>query len=269
MSKLISVLSDILGYNKSYLTKNKKQKNSFFSGSIMLVDDNEVNSKLSEILLKNMGLKVEVAENGQVAVDKYKKNQYDLIFMDIYMPIKDGLTATKEIVAYEKELGLHHVPIVALTANVVEDDIEAYISIGMDDFVAKPVVKNKLEAVLNRYLNKEQTSLNEDLAKGVAEYIKSDDHELISAAVNEYCQISWHYAQTLFNSVSEFNEGSSLYIIDKMLILSEKYQFSSAVNVLEKIKQNIEDGMNEHIFALIDELKDVIYKIKHSIRLFK
>lgn len=269
MSKLISVLSDILGYNKSYLANNKKIKNISFSGTVMLVDDNEVNSKLSEILLKNMGLKVEVAENGQVAVDKYKQNQYDLIFMDIYMPVKDGLTAAKEIVAYEKEMGLHHVPIVALTANVIEDDIEEYIAVGMDDFVAKPIIKNKLEAVLNRYLNKEQSSLNEDLAKGVAEYIKSDDPELISAAVNEYCQISWHYAQTLFHAVSEFNEGSSLYIIDKMLVLSEQYQFSSAVNVLHKIKHNIEDGMNEYIFSLIDELKDVIYKIKNSIRLFK
>lgn len=269
MSKLISVLSDMLGYNKSYLSISKKQRNVSFSGSVMLVDDNEVNSKLSEILLKNMGLKVDTAENGQVAVDKYKANKYDLIFMDIYMPIKDGLTATKEIAAYEKEMGLHHVPIVALTANVVEDDIEEYIAVGMDDFVAKPIVKNKLEAVLNRYLNKEHTSLNEDVSKGVSEYIKSDDNELITAAVNEYCQISWHYAQTLFHAVNEFNEGSSLYIIDKMLVLSEKYQFSSAVNILNKIKQNIEDGMNEHIFALIDELKDVIYRIKHSIRKYK
>lgn len=269
MSKLISVLSDILGYNKSYYANSKKKKNSFFTGSVMLVDDNDVNSRLSEILLKNMGLKVDIAENGQVAVDKYKKNQYDLIFMDIYMPVKDGLTATKEIVAYEREMGFRHVPIVALTANVIEDDTEEYLSTGMDDFVAKPIVKNKLEAVLNRYLGKEQTSFNEDLTKGVAEYIKSDDHELIAAAVNEYCQISWHYVHTLFYAVSEFNEGSSLYIIDKILVLSEKYQFSSAVNVLYKIKQNIEDGMNEHIFGLIDELKDVIYKIKHSIRLFK
>ena len=169
MSKLISVLSDILGYNKSYLVNNKKQKKVFFTGFVMLVDDNKVNSRLSEILLKNMGLKVDTAENGQAAVDKYKKNQYDLIFMDICMPVKDGLTATKEIVAYEKEMGLQHIPIIALTANVVEDDIEEYIAAGMDDFAAKPIVKNKLEAVLNRYLNKEQTSLNEDLAKGVAE----------------------------------------------------------------------------------------------------
>ena len=103
----------------------------------------------------------------------------------------------------------------------------------------------------------------------MAENIKSHDFELSTAAVNEYCQVSWHYAQILFHSVTEFNEGSSLYIIDKMIALSEKYQFSSALNVLNKIKQNIEDGMNEHIFALIDELKDVIYKIKHSIRLYK
>ncbi len=269
MSKLISVLSDILGYNKSYLAKNKKTEKNIFSGSIMLVDDNEVNNRLSEILLKNMGLKVDIAENGQIAVDKYKKNMYDLIFMDVYMPIKDGLTAAREIVAYEREMKLPHVPIIALTANVVEDDVDEYINAGMDDFVAKPIVKNKLEVVLNRYLNKEQILFNEDVAKGVAEYIKSDDHKLIAAAVNEYCQISWHYAQTLLHAVSEFNEGSSLYIINKLLALSEKYQFTLALNVLYKIKQNVEDGMNENVFSLIDELKDVIYKIKHSIEIFK
>lgn len=235
----------------------------------MLVDDNEVNNRLSEILLKNMGLKVDIAENGQIAVDKYKKNMYDLIFMDVYMPIKDGLTAAREIVAYEREMKLPHVPIIALTANVVEDDVDEYINAGMDDFVAKPIVKNKLEVVLNRYLNKEQILFNEDVAKGVAEYIKSDDHKLIAAAVNEYCQISWHYAQTLLHAVSEFNEGSSLYIINKLLALSEKYQFTLALNVLYKIKQNVEDGMNENVFSLIDELKDVIYKIKHSIEIFK
>lgn len=77
---------------------------------------------------------------------------------------------------------LPHVPIIALTANVVEDDVDEYIDAGMDDFVAKPIVKNKLEVVLNRYLNKEQILFNEDVAKGVAEYIKSDDHKLIVIA---------------------------------------------------------------------------------------
>ena len=116
-------------------------------------------------------------------------------------------------------------PIVALTANVVEDDIEAYISIGMDDFVAKPVVKNKLEAVLNRYLNKEQTSLNEDLAKGVAEYIKSDDHELISAAVNEYCQISWHYAQTLLIQLVNLMRVHHYILLIKCLFFQKSISF--------------------------------------------
>ncbi len=269
MSKLISVLSDILGYNKPYYVKAKKQKNTHFSNNIMLVDDDEVNSRLSEILLKNMGLKVDTAENGQVAVDKYKQNKYDLIFMDIYMPVKDGLTAIKEIVAYEKEMGLNHVPIVALTANIVEDDVEEYTSIGIDDFVAKPIVKSKLEAVLNRYLGKNQKHLKENIIKCVSENIKSDDNAIITATVDEYCHTSWHYAQMLSHAVSEFNESSALYIINQMLMLSEKYQFSSAINVLYKIKQNIEDGINENIFALIDKLKDILYQIKHSVRMFK
>ena len=66
------------------------------------------------------------------------------------MPIKDGLTAAREIVAYEREMKLPHVPIIALTANVVEDDVDEYINAGMDDFVAKPIVKNKLECIYDK-----------------------------------------------------------------------------------------------------------------------
>lgn len=263
--KLILILSDILGYNKHLTTKHKKTKNMHFSGNIMLVDDNEINSKLSEILLENMGLNVEIAENGQIAVDKYKKEKYDLIFMDIYMPVKDGLTATKEIVEYEEENNIEHTPIVALTANLTESDIEECTNMGMDDFVEKPIVKSKLESVLNRYLNNEYINID-DIIKGIKEYLKTDDQELAISTLKEYCKMSWHYVQILFHAVSEYNDGSSLYIINKMLKLSEKYKISSIINAVKKIEQNIENGMNENILISINELKDIIYAIKYSIR---
>lgn len=269
ISKLITILSDILGYQKTSFSKSSKQKKVSFSGRVLLVDDNEVNRKLAEIHLKNVGLEVELAENGQEAVDMYKQSVYDLMFMDVYMPIKDGLTATREIIEYEKSMGLRHVPIVALTANVDEHDIEECINSGMDDFVAKPIVKNKIEAILLRYLDKEQAVFSKTLIKNVAESINSDDFELISATVDEYYQIAWRYVQNLFYAVGEYNERTSLYLIGKIYGLSEKYRLSFVANVLDKIKQNIESGMNEDIFILIDELKDTIHKIRYSVRMFK
>ena len=269
VTKLIDILSEILGINKASLLSSKKEKSAVFKGNVLLVDDNEVNLKLSEILLKNLGLTVVTSDNGFDALEKYKQNHFDIVFMDIYMPEMDGLATAEAIIMYEKEVNKTHTPIVALTANVMEEDIESYISMGMDDFVAKPIVKSKLEAILNRYLSQDVSTLNDELTLGVAEYLKTDNEEEIYNAINEYCHNCWHYAQSLFHAVTEFNEGSSLYIVDKMIMLSENYKFNDSIAILNKIRQNIENGMNDNIFSFIDELKDIIYKIKRSIRYFK
>lgn len=269
VTKLIDILSEILGINKASLLSSKKEKSAVFKGNVLLVDDNEVNLKLSEILLKNLGLTVVTSDNGFDALEKYKQNNFDIVFMDIYMPEMDGLATAEAMIMYEREVNKTHTPIVALTANVMEEDIESYISIGMDDFVAKPIVKSKLEAILNRYLSQDVSALNDELTLGVAEYLKTDNEEKIYNAINEYCHNCWHYAQSLFHAVTEFNEGSSLYIVDKMIMLSENYKFNDSIAILNKIRQNIENGMNDNIFSFIDELKDIIYKIKRSIRYFK
>lgn len=269
MTKLIDILSEILGINKAALINDKIEKSISFIGSVLLVDDNDVNLRLSEILLKNLGLNVDTAENGLVALEKYKSNNYDVIFMDIYMPVMDGLEAAKEISKYEKESGIAHTPIVALTANAMEEDVESYISMGMDDFVAKPIVKSKLEAILKRYLSEEVPILNEEMTSGVASFLHTDNKEEIYNAITEYCHNSWHYAQSLFHAVTEFNEGLSLYLVDKLLTLAENYKFENTEAILNKIKQNIENGMNDNIFSFIDELKDTIYIIKRSVRYYQ
>lgn len=269
MTKLIDILSEILGINKSSLTNDKKEKSISFIGKVLLVDDNKVNLRLSEILLKNLGLSVDTAENGLIALEKYKTGKYDVIFMDIYMPVMDGLESAQEIVKYEKEANLSHTPIVALTANVMEEDVESYISMGMDDFVAKPIIKSKLEAILKRYLSEDMPLLNEEITAGVAEFLHTDNKDEIYNAITEYCHNSWHYAQNLFHAVTEFNEGLSLYLVDKLLAMAENYKFENTQTILNKIKQNIENGMNDNIFSFIDELKDIIYTIKRSVRHYK
>lgn len=268
MTKLIDILSEILGINKAALINDKIERSISFIGRVLLVDDNDVNLRLSEILLKNLGLHVDTAENGMAALEKYKANKYDIIFMDIYMPVMDGLEAAKEIVMYEKLENLSHTPIVALTANAMEEDVESYISMGMDDFVAKPIVKTKLEAILKRYLSEEVPILNEEMTSGVAVFLHTDNKDEIYNAINEYCHDSWHYAQSLFHAVTEFNEGLSLYLVDKLLVMAENYKFNNTAVILNKIKQNIENGMNDNIFSFIDELKDTIYIIKRSVRYY-
>lgn len=115
------------------------------SEKILLVEDNRVNQKVASVMLKKAGYAYEIADNGQIAVDMYRKdNSFDVILMDCMMPVKDGFTATREIREHEESCGLNKTPIIALTASVIDDDIQRCFDSGMDGYVAKPVRKDKL-----------------------------------------------------------------------------------------------------------------------------
>ncbi|MEZ9243924.1 response regulator [Vibrio lentus] len=115
------------------------------SEKILLVEDNRVNQKVASVMLTKAGYAFEIADNGQIAVDMYQNDSsFDIILMDCMMPVMDGFTATKEIREHEKNLGLSKTPIIALTASVIDDDIQKCFDSGMDGYVAKPVRKEKL-----------------------------------------------------------------------------------------------------------------------------
>ena len=115
------------------------------SERILLVEDNRVNQKVASIMLTKAGYAFEIADNGQIAVDMYQEDSsFDIILMDCMMPVMDGFTATRKIREHEKNLGLSNTPIIALTASVIDDDIQKCFDSGMDGYVAKPVRKEKL-----------------------------------------------------------------------------------------------------------------------------
>jgi len=112
---------------------------------ILLVEDVEFNVMVAQRMLKNWNAIVDLAENGAVAVEKVKSNQYDLVLMDIQMPVMDGYTATNEIRKFNKEI-----PIVALTASVITTDIQSRaFATGMNGCITKPFNPNDLYSVIS------------------------------------------------------------------------------------------------------------------------
>ena len=116
---------------------------------VLLAEDNSTNQLIGIRMLEKLGCRVGVAANGAEAVTMARDFPYDIILMDMQMPEMDGLEATVKI----RELGgeFTHLPIVALTANVMESDREACTRAGMDGYLSKPIRRNELLVVLQRW----------------------------------------------------------------------------------------------------------------------
>ncbi|MCX7711341.1 MAG: response regulator [Clostridia bacterium] len=118
---------------------------------ILLAEDNPVNRELAVMQLEKLGIAVETVENGLEAVNALVKKEYSLVLMDCQMPVMDGFEATKAIRKAEATLG-RRTPIVAMTANAMQGDREKCISVGMDDYISKPVRIKNLREVIGRWI---------------------------------------------------------------------------------------------------------------------
>ena len=114
---------------------------------ILLAEDNVVNQKLAVGILKKLGHRVSIAGDGQETLDRLDKEDFDLVLMDIQMPVMDGLAATREIRRREQTTG-NHIPIIAMTAHAMKGDRENCLAAGMDDYLSKPIRLKELEAKL-------------------------------------------------------------------------------------------------------------------------
>ena len=129
----------------------KRSKATPMPMDILLVDDSEDNILLVQVFLKKSGHKLDIANNGQEAVDLVKSNKYDLILMDVQMPVMDGYTATRAIRAWEAESGGNPVPVIALTAHAFAENERQTMEAGCSEHLTKPITKPQLLASIGRY----------------------------------------------------------------------------------------------------------------------
>jgi|GEM_PF-4296368 len=119
---------------------------------LLVAEDNKINREIIALHLKKLGCDYEIVENGKLAVERFGQGQYDAILMDVQMPEMDGLEATSTIRSKENDTG-RRMPIIALTAGAMVEDIEKCMAAGMDAHISKPVKVEKLRAVLSIFAN--------------------------------------------------------------------------------------------------------------------
>lgn len=162
-SMLLDSIVNSLGieYVSSHLQISEKIKKPVFSGqSILVVEDNEINQEVILGLLEGLNIQVSVAENGRIAIDLLSEKTFDLVLMDMQMPVLDGISATIEI---RKQPRWQSLPIVAMTANAMQSDIDECLNAGMNDHIAKPIDISRLYRVLTVSLGLPEYEINEEL----------------------------------------------------------------------------------------------------------
>ncbi|MDP3290685.1 MAG: response regulator, partial [Sulfuricurvum sp.] len=169
---------------KVKVSRRKKfdEKNSRFAATALVAEDNIINQKLIRRTLEDLGLEITIANNGLEAFEKRKNGNFDIIFMDIQMPVLDGIEATQEILDFEEDYNHNHIPIVALTANALKGDRERFMAAGMDEYTTKPLVRSEIISLLNNFLSHKIIEIN-PVPKSVHEIVASSE-ESASLPIN-------------------------------------------------------------------------------------
>ena len=135
----------------------KSLESSLYMAKILVAEDNEINQKLLKTILEQKNYNVSTALNGQIAIDMYLKEDFDLVLMDIDMPVMDGIVATRLIKEYDRKRKVF-TPVIALTSHALSGDRERILSAGLDAHLAKPIDREFLLQVIDRYLSEKVTT---------------------------------------------------------------------------------------------------------------
>ena len=231
---------DICFNNETVIEKidKKIEINKEFSGNILVAEDNVLNQELIKYVLDSLSLDYKIVSNGKEAVEEYKNNKYDLILMDINMPILDGVEAFKQIRTYEKENNLKSIPISALTANAIKGDKEKFLDLGMDYYLSKPISVAKLKELFTIYLLSGETTVEE----------KAVEEEIIEEKKDKNIELEI----TTFNKNDAITQlGLDEEIVDMLL---DNF-FLTLDNDLKKIQDAIDSKNSESIVQSAHYLK--------------
>ena len=261
-SKIFNIMAQVKSIEESHTLIDQVKSKNKFTGKVLVAEDNTNNQLLIRIILEKFGLNVQIVENGKLALEKVKEEIFDLIFLDINMPVMDGIEAIKHIRLYEDMIN-KHTPVVALTANSIKGDREKYLEKGMDNYLSKPINNDELLKILNTYLNNEDSNIeiNKD---------KLDVNIIIGKL-----GIDQEIAQILIDG---FKENIVKDLDDMNEIIKNKNDFeicqkahyirNSCLNVglddickllIQLEDKNIEHREKEKIFELVDKnIKNVV-----------
>ncbi|MGZ6432236.1 MAG: ATP-binding protein [Pseudobdellovibrionaceae bacterium] len=232
-----------------------KKENHFapiFHGHVLLAEDQLVNQRVAVTYLQKLGLEVDVANNGQIALEKVLQNSYDLIFMDCQMPVMTGYEATEKI---RKEQKGEKTPIVALTAEGASGERNTCFSMGMDDFLTKPLELDRLIEVLHRWLKFSPKVLDESALEKLRNFVVNNQ-SLTEALIEDFIST----APGLVDAITSSCQESNLLGVQEAAHALKSTSATLGATALAKLCQTIEGA------ASIDEVKGLLVMVDDQLR---
>lgn len=231
-TKLQNALCDVLHIHEPHrlpIAGGNKQRG--FEGKILVAEDNLANQELIKIILERYALEYVITPNGEEALRHFMSEPFDMVLMDEQMPKMDGNEATAGILAYEKAQGLEHVPIIALTANVIKGSRERSIQKGYDAFLGKPIVIKEIEAIFERYLPSTVLPGTQGENKVELKWKNIDMSHLKASLMLEEEQIEYLlgiYHQKMEQSLQELLEAMTQHTLEEVARVAHAIKGSSA-----------------------------------------
>ena len=242
-STLMETISEVLGMNAQTqlahesLSANNLKKFNFSHCQILLVEDNEINRHVALEILAETGISVDVALNGQEAINLVSINNYHLVLMDIQMPIMDGLSATKKIRSLKPKSQL---PIIAMTAHAMPSEKDKSLAVGMNDHLTKPIEPNLLFQTLNHWLPKP--------TKKQSETIPSPQLEQMDVSPDTLTGIRKIKDLDVDRALESLQGKESLYLDITRNFYQQYINFKQTIETLKL--ENNHDGFYRYIHSL-------------------
>ncbi|MBX2986987.1 MAG: response regulator [Bdellovibrionaceae bacterium] len=237
-----------------------------FQGRVLVAEDQVVNQKVAGSYLQKLGLQVDFAANGRVAVEKALQGDYDLIFMDCQMPVMNGYEATRLLRAEERHLNKRHT-IIALTAEGTSGERKTCFEAGMDDFLTKPLELEHLIRILHKCLNPRGEVLDHKILARLKDHVvQGQDQGLVSALIEDL-------AQSSVTLIAAMREGAAAGNLTEVTQAAHALRSSCATlgaTFLTEICENLEDQTDlSGVDFLIQRLEDQMTKSLQELRSYE
>jgi CheY-like chemotaxis protein/HPt (histidine-containing phosphotransfer) domain-containing protein len=242
---------------------------------ILVTDDNEMNRLVATTLLKNYGAVVDEAQNGIEAIEKLKTQSFDLVLMDVQMPVMDGIEATRLI----RENINKNLPIIALTALALQSDESKFFKAGMNDYLSKPFQENQLIAVTAKWLNKSVIEVKDELSPSEETFLYSlkSIHDIAKgnqAFVDKITDMFIEQGPELVKEIIDAHAANDFTKVNRAAHKLKPTINTLCISSLKKKIAEIESAseirqQTREFATIIKKLKDVIDKVVGELELLQ